>query len=214
MCIRDSPSAIANGRNSTTVVASIEANRGLAPQLEKALREIEFSSEQSLNEMNHLFNEVDSRRKRREIPEYLTCKLCYDLMRDPVITPCKSIACSSRSNRSRFSWHYLLSIVHRREPFQSRSYGSDRQQTSGRRTTGEQFSLEGDHREIHQGKRLGHCRMFLISPRRIKMNSRADLHISMIAMFNTVNKSLKAHRNPFQRLDEDFYRFNGKYHQN
>jgi len=58
-------------------------------QLEQALAEIEQSADQSLNEMNNLFNEVDIRRKRREIPEYLTCKLCYDLMRDPVITPCK-----------------------------------------------------------------------------------------------------------------------------
>ena len=67
-----------------------ETNIVLDQQLEQALREIEQSSDQSLNEMNNLFNEVDIRRKRREIPEYLTCKLCYDLMRDPVITPCKS----------------------------------------------------------------------------------------------------------------------------
>ncbi len=59
-------------------------------QLEQALADIEQSADQSLNEINNLFNEVDIRRKRREIPEYLTCKLCYDLMRDPVITPCKS----------------------------------------------------------------------------------------------------------------------------
>jgi hypothetical protein len=58
-------------------------------QLEQILRDVEQASEQSLNEMNNLFNEVDIRRKRREIPEYLTCKLCYDLMKDPVITPCK-----------------------------------------------------------------------------------------------------------------------------
>ncbi len=57
--------------------------------VEQALRDIEQSTDQSLNEMNNLFNEVDIRRKRREIPEYLTCKLCYDLMTDPVITPCK-----------------------------------------------------------------------------------------------------------------------------
>jgi hypothetical protein len=58
-------------------------------QLEQSLKEIENSSEETLNEVDQLFNEVDIRRKRREIPEYLTCKLCYDLMRDPVITPCK-----------------------------------------------------------------------------------------------------------------------------
>jgi hypothetical protein len=67
-----------------------ESNIIIDQQLEQVLAEIEQSSNQSLNEMNNLFNEVDVRRKRREIPEYLTCKLCYDLMRDPVITPCKS----------------------------------------------------------------------------------------------------------------------------
>lgn len=64
-------------------------NVDIDPRLDQALHEIEHSCEQSLTEMNSLFNEVDIRRKRREIPEYLTCKLCYDLMRDPVITPCK-----------------------------------------------------------------------------------------------------------------------------
>ena len=72
-----------------TTTHHTEMNIVLDPQLEQALREIEQTTDQSLNEMNNLFNEVDIRRKRREIPEYLTCKLCYDLMRDPVITPCK-----------------------------------------------------------------------------------------------------------------------------
>ena len=73
----------------TTTTPNNEMNIVVDQQLEQALSEIEQSSDQSLNEMNNLFNEVDIRRKRREIPEYLTCKLCYDLMRDPVITPCK-----------------------------------------------------------------------------------------------------------------------------
>jgi hypothetical protein len=72
-----------------TTTNNHEMNIVIDQQLEQALREIEQTTDQSLNEMNNLFNEVDIRRKRREIPEYLTCKLCYDLMRDPVITPCK-----------------------------------------------------------------------------------------------------------------------------
>jgi STIP1 family protein 1 len=72
-----------------TTTHNTDMNIVIDPQLEQALREIEQTTDQSLNEMNNLFNEVDIRRKRREIPEYLTCKLCYDLMRDPVITPCK-----------------------------------------------------------------------------------------------------------------------------
>ncbi|CAF1230478.1 unnamed protein product [Adineta steineri] len=70
-----------------TSTHNTETNIIIDQQLEQILREIEQSTDQSLNEMNNLFNEVDIRRKRREIPEYLTCKLCYDLMRDPVITP-------------------------------------------------------------------------------------------------------------------------------
>jgi len=73
----------------TTTTHNTEMNIIIDQQLEQALREIEQTTDQSLNEMNNLFNEVDIRRRRREIPEYLTCKLCYDLMRDPVITPCK-----------------------------------------------------------------------------------------------------------------------------
>ena len=72
-----------------TTTHRVQMNVDIDPRLDQALHEIEHSCEESLNEMNGLFNEVDSRRKRREIPEYLTCKLCYDLMRDPVITPCK-----------------------------------------------------------------------------------------------------------------------------
>ena len=71
-----------------TTTVNNESDIVLDQSLEQALVEIEQSIDQSLNEINHLFNEVDIRRKQREIPEYLTCKLCYDLMRDPVITPC------------------------------------------------------------------------------------------------------------------------------
>lgn len=91
-----------NQQTTTSLVSSVSISPTLSStshqdmnivvdhQLEQILRDVEQSSEQSLNELNHLFNEVDVRRKRREIPEYLTCKLCYDLMKDPVITPCKS----------------------------------------------------------------------------------------------------------------------------
>ena len=90
-----------NQQTTTSLVSSVSISPKLSStshqdmnivvdhQLEQILRDVEQSSDQSLNELNHLFNEVDARRKRREIPEYLTCKLCYDLMKDPVITPCK-----------------------------------------------------------------------------------------------------------------------------
>lgn len=31
---------------------------------------------------------MDERRKKREIPDYLCGRISFDLMRDPVITPC------------------------------------------------------------------------------------------------------------------------------
>ena len=94
-------------RTTTTIV--------IDQTLEQDFEDIKQSTDQALNEMNDLFNEVDNRRKRREIPEYLTCKLCYDLMRDPVITPCKS----NIEDRSSiffpsfvFSRNHLLSIMY------------------------------------------------------------------------------------------------------
>lgn len=60
--------------------------------IQQQLKEIDREFEQILIDVNQLFNEAESRRNKREIPEYLTCKLCYDLMRDPMITPCKIIS--------------------------------------------------------------------------------------------------------------------------
>ena len=76
-------------RLSTTTTDNDTCQTVIDQSLEDDLETIKRSTDQALNEMNNLFDEVDIRRKRREIPEYLTCKLCYDLMRDPVITPCK-----------------------------------------------------------------------------------------------------------------------------
>ena len=102
----------------TSSAHQTDVNVVLDPQLEQTLREIEQTTDQSINEMNNLFNEVDIRRKRREIPEYLTCKLCYDLMRDPVITPCKnSFFERDKKTKNVFSpfdssWNNILSIVY------------------------------------------------------------------------------------------------------
>jgi len=82
-------------------------------QLEQALREIELTTDQSLNETNNLFNEVDIRRKRREIPEYLTCKLCYDLMRDPVITPFGITYCRSCIEENLYKVSHLDPIANK-----------------------------------------------------------------------------------------------------
>ncbi|CAF4021916.1 unnamed protein product [Adineta steineri] len=90
-----------------------EINIAVDQQLEQALDDIEQFSNQSLNEMNNLFNEVDIRRKRREIPEYLTCKLCYDLMKDPVITPFGITYCRSCIEENLYKVSHLDPIANK-----------------------------------------------------------------------------------------------------
>ncbi|CAD5234212.1 unnamed protein product [Bursaphelenchus xylophilus] len=38
-------------------------------------------------QLNSLFSEIDDRRRKREIPDYLCGKISFELLRDPVITP-------------------------------------------------------------------------------------------------------------------------------
>ncbi|KAJ7984518.1 hypothetical protein DPEC_G00355640 [Dallia pectoralis] len=40
-----------------------------------------------LNDMDELFSQVDEKRKKREIPDYLCGKISFELMREPCITP-------------------------------------------------------------------------------------------------------------------------------
>lgn len=43
--------------------------------------------EERRRDLNHIFAQVDERRKRREVPDYLCGKISFEIMRDPVITP-------------------------------------------------------------------------------------------------------------------------------
>lgn len=38
-------------------------------------------------QLNNLFSQVDERRKRREVPDFLCGKISFELLKDPVITP-------------------------------------------------------------------------------------------------------------------------------
>lgn len=53
----------------------------------KSIEEIEQEYESNVSELNKLFTEVDTRRRKREIPDYLCGKISFELMTDPVITP-------------------------------------------------------------------------------------------------------------------------------
>lgn len=40
-----------------------------------------------INELNDMFSQLDVRRKKRDIPDYLCGKISFEIMKDPVITP-------------------------------------------------------------------------------------------------------------------------------
>lgn len=40
-----------------------------------------------MQQVNELFAQVDERRKKRDVPDILCCKISFEIMRDPVITP-------------------------------------------------------------------------------------------------------------------------------
>lgn len=59
-----------------------------ADQNEKQLIDnIEQDFQQRFDELTRLFTENDSRRQKREIPDFLCGKISFELMNDPVITP-------------------------------------------------------------------------------------------------------------------------------
>ena len=51
------------------------------------INDVESVYEKSINELNRLFTENDTRRRKREIPDFLCGKISFELMTDPVITP-------------------------------------------------------------------------------------------------------------------------------
>lgn len=53
---------------------------------EKVL-EIEETCDTYTNELNSLFQKVDDRRRKREVPDYLCGKISFEILQEPVITP-------------------------------------------------------------------------------------------------------------------------------
>jgi len=51
------------------------------------IENIEEECNQKLHQINELFAQVDERRQKREVPDILCCKISFEIMRDPVITP-------------------------------------------------------------------------------------------------------------------------------
>ncbi|XP_078274368.1 E3 ubiquitin-protein ligase CHIP [Rhinoraja longicauda] len=51
------------------------------------IAKIEVRHDKYMNEMEELFSQVDEKRKKRDIPDYLCGKISFELMREPCITP-------------------------------------------------------------------------------------------------------------------------------
>ncbi|KAF7256196.1 hypothetical protein EG68_05259 [Paragonimus skrjabini miyazakii] len=57
------------------------------PALQAQFSQITKLAQKRITELNDLFAQVDSRRQKREVPEYLCGRISFELMLDPVITP-------------------------------------------------------------------------------------------------------------------------------
>uniref|UniRef100_A0A915Q662 E3 ubiquitin-protein ligase CHIP n=1 Tax=Setaria digitata TaxID=48799 RepID=A0A915Q662_9BILA len=48
---------------------------------------LKMEAQSSKDKLNNLFAQVDEKRRRREVPDYLCGKISFEMLRDPVITP-------------------------------------------------------------------------------------------------------------------------------
>ncbi|KAF8384356.1 chn-1, partial [Pristionchus pacificus] len=67
--------------------AKMECDEGDRLLREGKLEELEGAAQGAKDKLNYLFAQVDDRRRRREIPDYLCGKISFELLEDPVITP-------------------------------------------------------------------------------------------------------------------------------
>ncbi|ELU10496.1 hypothetical protein CAPTEDRAFT_156491 [Capitella teleta] len=54
---------------------------------ETKVESIDNDIQKKIDEVNDIFAQIDDRRQKREVPDYLCGKISFELMRDPVITP-------------------------------------------------------------------------------------------------------------------------------
>lgn len=55
--------------------------------MEKRIMELQKFHDDKKVELDRLLAEVDERRKKRDVPDYLCGKISFEMMNDPVITP-------------------------------------------------------------------------------------------------------------------------------
>jgi STIP1 family protein 1 len=65
-----------------------ESTSGAAEEdVHERIDEVRSDGRSNKEKLNSLFSQVDDRRQKREIPDYLCGKISFELLRDPVITP-------------------------------------------------------------------------------------------------------------------------------
>lgn len=72
---------------SDSLQCKIEQDNNLSREVQTQLSDLDSLTQKRINELNDLFAQVDERRQKREVPDYLCGRISFELMRDPVITP-------------------------------------------------------------------------------------------------------------------------------
>jgi STIP1 family protein 1 len=65
----------------------LEKQKENDPEVEEKIDELQTKGKKDKEMLNSLFAQVDERRRKREIPDYLCGKISFELLKDPVITP-------------------------------------------------------------------------------------------------------------------------------
>jgi STIP1 family protein 1 len=65
----------------------LEKQKENDPEVEEKIDELQIKGKKDKEMLNSLFAQVDERRRKREIPDYLCGKISFELLKDPVITP-------------------------------------------------------------------------------------------------------------------------------
>uniref|UniRef100_A0A0B6Z3I4 E3 ubiquitin-protein ligase CHIP n=1 Tax=Arion vulgaris TaxID=1028688 RepID=A0A0B6Z3I4_9EUPU len=66
-------------------IESMKTDSGMASSND--VQVIDDNTDKKIAEVNSLFAQLDDRRKKRDVPDYLCGKISFEIMRDPVITP-------------------------------------------------------------------------------------------------------------------------------
>jgi STIP1 family protein 1 len=85
--VKSTKHLVDNGEIKKDVEVIAENNEKQNEKELEQLNDIEVDYQQKYDELTRLFSENDSRRRKREIPDYLCGKISFEIMNDPVITP-------------------------------------------------------------------------------------------------------------------------------